>query len=186
MNEFTTPAHLQDAKTLLSDSGFATSNLWYHGTASGLVDSIMAQGLRGTGDLELLQRQLKTLGTIGHDASDHRDPLFVTQSKELAYFWAAQKAHNRSLYLKSDEKPVVFALTLPEDLNKQVITDAGGAALLLEPSNLYLLWLGDVYAACGKQKPELDPFKMDRMDYMNKLGLAYINVDVPAEYLALV
>ncbi|GAL22673.1 hypothetical protein JCM19235_4631 [Vibrio maritimus] len=39
-----TPPHLQDAKALLSDKGFATSNTWYHGTSSALVASIQAQG----------------------------------------------------------------------------------------------------------------------------------------------
>lgn len=185
MEDFTTPAYLKDAQQLLSADGFATSDVWYHGTASGLTDRILAEGLRGTGDLEMLERQMKTLGTIGHEASNHRDPLFVTQSRELAYFWAHQKTHTRNLYLQGNEKPVVFELKLPEELNKQVITDAGGAALVLEPSNLYLLWLTGVYEQAGMTLPQIDPFKGNRMDYMNKLGLAYINVDIAPQYLML-
>lgn len=185
MNEFTVPAYLQDARQLLSESGFACTGRWYHGTASGLIPSIQAHGLHGSGDLELLTRQFKTLGTIGHDISDHKDPLFITQSKELAYFWACEKAHTRSVYLKTNEQPVVFELNLPEDLQQQVTTDAGGAALVLEPGNLYLLWLGELYDACGISKPDIDPLRGDRMDYLNKLGLAYLNAPVAPEHLLL-
>ncbi|MAD45286.1 MAG: hypothetical protein CMI02_17490 [Oceanospirillaceae bacterium] len=185
MKEFTTPDFLKDAATLLSADGFATSNVWYHGTASGLVDAIKAEGLKGSGDTELMERQMKTLGTIGHDTSDHKDPLFVTQSRELAYFWANQKAHTRSMYLQQQETPVVLQLELPDELNKQVITDAGAAALVLEPGNLYLLWLKELYKEYGHTMPELDPFKCDRMDFMNKLGLAYCAADIAPQYLTL-
>ena len=185
MQEFTTPSYLQDAQQLLSATGFATSGTWYHGTASGLVDSIQAQGLVGTGDLEGLQKHMDTLGTIGHEVSTHRDPLFVTQSKELAYFWANVKTHNRNLYFQKDEQPVVFELNLPEELQAKVITDAGGAALILEPGNLYLLWLEELYKSLGFELVKPDPFKCDRMDYQNILGLSYIADAVPAEYLKL-
>tara|TARA_B100000287_G_scaffold332676_1_gene317745 strand:+ start:211 stop:780 length:570 start_codon:yes stop_codon:yes gene_type:complete len=185
MKEFTTPDFLKDAADLISADGFATSNIWYHGTASGLVEAIKTSGLKGSGDAELLQRQMKTLGTIGHEASDQQDPLFVTQSKELAYFWANQKAHTRNLYMQQEETPVVFKLELPEELNKLVITDAGGAALLMEPGNIYLLWLKELYKELGQQMPELNPLKCDRMDYLNKLGLAYVAGDVDPQYLTL-
>ena len=39
-----TPIHLKDAKDLLSEQGFATSNVWYHGTSSALVQTINEQG----------------------------------------------------------------------------------------------------------------------------------------------
>ncbi len=184
MKEFTTPDFLKDFADLVSEDGLKTSNVWYHGTASGLVSSIQAQGLKGSGDADLHQRQMKTLGTIGHEAVDQKDPVFLTQSKELADFWANAKAHTRSVYMGQEEKPVVFEVTLPEELNKQVITDAGGAALVLEPGNIYLLWLRELYEANGHKLPELD-YKMDRMDYMNRLGLAYCLVDIPAENLTL-
>jgi len=185
MQEFTTPDFLQDAKQLLSATGFATDGTWYHGTASGLVESIQANGLIGSGDAEGLEKHLQTLSTIGHEASSHKDPLFVTQSKELAYFWANRTAHNRNLYFQKDEKPVVFELNLPEELQAKVITDAGGAALVLEPGNLYILWLEDLYKNLGFELTKPDPFSCDRMDYQNFLGLSYINEAVPAEFVKL-
>lgn len=185
MQEFTTPPFLQDAQDLLSPAGFRCTGRWYHGTSSGLSERILSQGLRGTGDLETHAKMQQTMGTIGHDSSNHRDPLFITQSKELAYFWANQKAHNRNLYFQQQETPVVFELQLSDELQRQVTTDAGGAALLLEPGNLYLLWLAELYSNCGQHFEKPDPFQMDRMDYLHKLGLAYLNADVPAEQVQL-
>lgn len=40
------PTHLQDAKTLLTENGFATGDTWYHGTSSALLASIQGQGLK--------------------------------------------------------------------------------------------------------------------------------------------
>lgn len=183
MTDISSPALLQDATELLTSQGFKLTGKWYHGTASGLLESILETGLRGTGDISGLQKHMETLGTIGHQASNHHDPLFVTQSKELAYFWALQKADQRNLYFRQNETPVVLELSLPEDLNKKVTTDAGGAALVLEPNNFYIVWLKDLYKQLDIPFPELNPFECDRMDYLNKLGLAYIDAEIPAQYL---
>lgn len=183
MQEFTTPESLQDAKQLLSTTGFATSGTWYHGTASGLVESIQTNGLIGSGDAEGLEKHMETLSTIGHEATGHKDPLFVTQSKELAYFWANRTAHNRNLYFQKDEQPVVLELNLPDELQEKVTTDAGGAALVLEPGNLYILWLENLYKNLGFELVKPNPFSCDRMDYQNFLGLSYLNDFVPAEYV---
>lgn len=185
MQAYSTPVYLQDAHQLLSNSGFAVQGKWYHGTASGLMESILQLGLRGTGDLETLKNHLDTLGTIGHDASKHKDPLFLTQSKELAYFWANKKTHTRNRYKAADEHAVVFEIELPESMNQQVITDAGGAAILLEPGNQYIALLKEIYAENKVDFPELDPFNCDRMDYLNKLGLAYTMLDIEPQYIQL-
>lgn len=185
MQAFTTPAYLQDANELLNADGFAYHGKWYHGTASGLIDSIQEFGLRGTGDLESLKHHLETLGTIGHEASRHKDPLFLTQSKELAYYWAIQRTNTRNRYKGADEQPIVYEINLPEELNKQIITDAGGAAMLLEPGNMYVSLLKEIYQENKIEFPELDPFKCDRMDYLNKLGLAYTLLDIEPQYLTL-
>ena len=39
-----TPFYLQDTKQLLSSDGFATSDIWYHGTSSALLSSIKVKG----------------------------------------------------------------------------------------------------------------------------------------------
>lgn len=186
MKELIIPAQFQDFSRLLSDSGIATSGIWYHGTASGLLAAIQNEGLKGSGDTEIMTRQLQTLSTIGHTTSEHKDPLFLTQSKELAYFWASQKTHTRNLYLADNEEAVVFEVHLPQALQAQVTTDAGGAALVMEPGNLYIAWLRELYESNGKTLAEIDPFKCDRMDYLNKLGLAYLATDVEPQYLTLI
>ena len=173
MTELNTPDFLQDAKQLLSDDGFATSNVWYHGTSSGLIPSVTNQGLVGGGDAALMKRMQSTLKTIQAPAFTAEDPVFLTQSKELAYYWAEQKSKSRNLYFNNDETPVVFEVTLSDEENAKVKTDAGGAALLMEPGNAYLTHLKEVYQACGKELEEINPLKADRMDYLNKLGLAY-------------
>lgn len=185
MSELHVPAYLQDAKQLLSETGFAVNGTWYHGTASGLTAAIEKIGLRGSGDLETLSKHFETLGTIGHDHSTAKDPLFITQSKTLAYFWAVQKTHTRNRFYQTNEKPVVWTIQLTAEQQPQVITDAGGAALLLEPNNKYITWLKEIYQETGLALPDLNPFSCDRLDYLNKLGLAYTELHIAPEQLQL-
>ncbi|MGR5456567.1 hypothetical protein ACPV5N_22030, partial [Vibrio alfacsensis] len=86
----TVPSYLQDAKELLSQDGFATSDVWYHGTSSALLSSIQGQGLKRSGDKALNQAAKKTMATIGNNYTESVAPVFLTQSKELAYYWAQQ------------------------------------------------------------------------------------------------
>lgn len=185
MQAYTTPLYLQDANQLLNAEGFALQGKWYHGTASGLVNSINQLGLRGSGDLETLKNHFDTLGTLGHQANTDKEPIFLTQSKELAYYWARQKTHTRNRYKDSDEQAVVYEIALPEAAQQSIITDAGGAALLLEPGNRYIALLKEIYAEAQLPFPEIDPFKCDRMDYLNKLGLAYTLIEIAPEHLHL-
>lgn len=173
MSELNTPEFLKDAKDLLSESGFATSNVWYHGTSSGLIPSLTNQGLVGGGDAALMKRMQSTLQTIQAPAFTADDPVFLTQSKELAYYWADLKTKSRNLYFTNGETPVVFEVTLNDEENALVKTDAGGAALLMEPGNAYLEHLKTVYKDCGQELEEINPLKTDRMVYLDKLGLAY-------------
>ena len=83
-----TPAFLKDAKDLLAKQGFATSDTWYHGTSSALVDSIKEQGLKRSGDKALKDAAKKTMATIGNSYTESIEPVFLTQSKELAFYWA--------------------------------------------------------------------------------------------------
>lgn len=70
------PTHLQDAKTLLSENGFATGETWYHGTSSALLDSIKTQGLKRSGDKSFTEAALKTMATIGNDYTESVQPIF--------------------------------------------------------------------------------------------------------------
>ncbi|MEH6466447.1 MAG: hypothetical protein V7722_02355 [Porticoccus sp.] len=174
-----TPTFLQDAKDLLTEQGFATSDTWYHGTSSALVDSIKEQGLKRSGDKALKDAAKKTMATIGNSYTESIEPVFLTQSKELAFYWAEQTVRDRSVRVEGDEQPVVFAVKLPEELNAQVKPDVGAASLLLvKEGENFMAYLAGIYQANGFGAPEIDLMKADRLEYLNKLGMAYLNADV--------
>lgn len=183
----TTPAYLKDAKDLLSEQGFATSNVWYHGTSSALVDSINEQGLKRSGDKALKQAAKQTMATIGNSYTETIEPVFLTQSKELAYYWAQQTVRDRSVRIEGEEDPVVFSVTLPEDLNEKVKTDVGAASLLMvQEGENYMVYLASIYQENDIEAPAIDLMKADRMDYLNKLGMAYFDEDIDKSYLELI
>jgi hypothetical protein len=177
---------LKDAAYLMSDDGLAASNVWYHGTTSSLVKSIKNKGLHGGGDAAWIKRTQGTLQTIGNRTFESQDPVFLTQSKELAYFWAQQRAHSRNLYFQKDENPVVIKITLNESDNAKVNPDAGGAALVMEPNNAYVTYVKTIFAANGRDLDDFDPTKADRMIYLNRLGLAYTNDFISGKFIEVV
>ena len=182
-----TPAFLQDAKNLLTEQGFATSNTWYHGTSSALVDSIKEQGVKRSGDQALNAAAKKTMATIGNNYTESTEPVFLTQSKELAFYWAEQTVRNRSVRVEGNEQPVVIAVTLPEELNSQVKPDVGAASLLLlKEGENFMAYLAGIYQANGFGLPEIDLMKANRTEYLSTLGMAYINADIDASYLNII
>lgn len=185
MTNIATPTYLQDATQLLSTEGFKASSLWYHGTASGLTDAILNDGLIGSGDAEINKKTKNAMAAIGNSYTERKDPVFLTQSKQLAYYWAEKKTELRNSRLGADETPVVFELTLPEALGSQVKTDVGAATLLLAGNDPYIEYVEALYTQNKILLPELNPASIDRMAYLNLLGMAYIGVSVPAEYLTL-
>ena len=183
MSEKFLPDFLKDATALLSADGFRTSNVWYHGTSSGLVEPILTHGLIGGGDTETKEREQQTLGTIGNRQFEANDPVYLTQSRELALFWAINKAHMRNLYFRQNEIPVVMQVSLDPS---QVTGDVGAAALLYEPGNHYILTLKEIYEDAGIAWDDVDPMKADRNYYLHKLGMAYCKDTIPAEQLSVV
>lgn len=182
-----TPTFLQDAKDLLTEQGFTSSDTWYHGTSSALVDSIKEQGLKRSGDKALKDAAKKTMATIGNNYTESIEPVFLTQSKELAFYWAEQTVRDRSVRVEGDEQPVVFAVNLPEELNAQVKPDVGAASLLLvKEGENFMAYLAGIYQAQGFGAPEIDLMRADRLEYLNKLGMAYFNTDIDASYLDIV
>ncbi|MFT6914595.1 MAG: hypothetical protein ACJAWL_000891 [Motiliproteus sp.] len=180
------PTYLQDASALLSESGFKSAETWYHGTSSALLDSILEQGLKGSGDQALQQATLNTMTTIGEKAfTPSKEPVFLTQSRELAFYWAERSVRERGVRFAGDEQPVVLALDLPETLRQRVKPDVGAAALLLVNNDGFFEHLQAVYSRSGFSCPELDALGNDRMDYLTRLGMAYIDQDIAAEHLHL-
>ena len=182
-----TPAFLKDAKDLLTQQGFTTSNIWYHGTSSALVESIKEQGLLRSGDKALKEAAKKTMATIGNNYTETTEPVFLTQSKELAFYWAQQTVRDRSVRIEGDELPVVLQVALSEDINGKVKPDVGAASLLLLPEGEnYMAYLAGIYQDSGIEAPAIDLMKADRMDYQNKLGMVYLDADVDASDITLI
>lgn len=182
-----TPTFLKDAKDLLSEQGFAASNTWYHGTSSALVNSIKAQGLKRSGDKALKEAAKKTMATIGNEYTESVEPVFLTQSKELAFYWAEQTVRNRSVRIEGEEQPVVLAVDLPEDLNAKVKPDVGAASLLLlKEGEEFMAYLAGIYQESGLGAPDIDLMKAERMEYLHKLGMAYYDADIDNTCLTLI
>lgn len=182
-----TPAFLKDAKDLLSDHGFATSNIWYHGTSSALVDSIKEQGLKRSGDKALKAAAKKTMATIGNSYTESIEPVFLTQSKELAFYWAQQTVRDRGVRVEGEEQPIVFSIKLSEELNAKVKPDVGAASLLLvKEGEDFMAYLAGIYQTHGFGAPEIDLMKAERLEYLNILGMAYFNADIDTACLDIV
>ncbi|MGI9876677.1 hypothetical protein ACKVMW_13880 [Vibrio chagasii] len=173
------PKHLQDAKTLLSENGFATGDTWYHGTSSALIASIKGQGLKRSGDKALNQAAVKTMATIGNNYTESVEPVFLTQSKELAYYWAQQTVRERSVRFEGEEQPVVLEVNLSEKQRAKVRPDVGAMSLLMmSVGEQFMAHLAKVYQENDIAGPDIDLRTADRMDYLNKLGMAYIDEDI--------
>ncbi|MFT7404727.1 MAG: hypothetical protein ACI955_001795 [Zhongshania sp.] len=183
-NMAATPAFLKDATDLLSEQGFASSEIWYHGTSSALVNSIKEQGLKRSGDKALKSAAKKTMATIGNSYTESIEPIFLSQSKQLAFYWAEQTVRDRSVRVEGNEQPVVIAVKLPEELNLKVKPDVGAASLLLlKEGEDFMGYLAGIYQENGFGIPEIDLMKADRLKYLSVLGMAYINADIDASYL---
>lgn len=173
------PTYLKDAKNLLGKQGFAHGDVWYHGTSSALLASIKGQGLKRSGDKAMKTAAKKTMATIGNIYTESIEPVFLTQSKELAFYWAEQSIKSRSIRVEGNEQAVVLAISLSEKLNAKVKPDVGAASLLLlKEGEHYMAYLAGVYESNGFPVPEIDLIKADRLEYLDKLGMAYLDSDI--------
>ena len=174
-----TPQHLKDTQTLLTKTGFTTSNIWYHGTSSALVASIQLQGLKRSGDQALNDVAKATMATIGNNFQDVTEPVFLTQSKELAFYWAQQTVRERGVRFGGSEEPVVIKVNLNEDQQSRVKPDVGAMSLLMmRDGEAFMARIAKLYQDNNLAVPEIDLRNADRMDFLNILGMAYINEDI--------
>lgn len=182
-----TPNYLQDAKDLLTQDGFATSDVWYHGTSSALIGSINGSGLRRSGDREMNQAAKNTMATIGNNYTEQREPVFLTQSKELAYYWAQQTVRRRSVRVEGEQEPIVLQVKLPEEQLAKVRPDVGAAGLLMvKEGEHFMAFLAKLYQDNNAGVLDIDLMKADRNDYLSKLGMAYLDEDIAPGYVSLV
>ena len=183
----TAPNHLQDSKQLLGENGFATGDVWYHGTSSALLHSIREYGLKRSGDLAMNQMAKQTMATIGNSYAETIEPVFLTQSKEVAYYWAQQTVRQRSARFEGEEQPVVLEVKLSENKAVKVKPDVGAAGLLMvKEGEDYLAFIAGLYDKANHPAPAIDLMKADRMEYINKLGMAYYDDDIEPESLEVV
>lgn len=180
MDHSDTPKEYADVQELLTEDGFSIGQYWYHGTSSGLVPSILKQGLVGDGDKDTSDRFQQTLGTIGNRQFETSEPVFLTQSKELAYYWAKQKTHTRNLYFRKGEEPTVIQVDISSD---EIKPDAGAIAILLEPTNAYIAFLKEVYKKKGVAWREENPLELEREFFIHSMGMAYTPTIIPPERL---
>ena len=181
------PHYLKDANMLLSRNGFITSHVWYHGTSSSLVDSILSAGLKRSGDHLMNEAAKSTMATIGNTYRETTEPVFLTPSKELAYYWAQQTVRRRRLRVDVEESPVVFAIALTQEQHQAVRPDVGAASLLMiKDGQDYLEYVAALYQHCQAGELRVESKNAPRLDYLNKLGMAYINEDIKADFISLV
>ena len=110
----------------------------------------------------------------------------MTQSRELAHYWAKQAVRERSVRIEGDESPVVFSVSLPEEFSLKVRPDVGAASLLMvKEGEAYIACLAKLYQDSNVGILDIDLKKADRLEYLNKLGMAYIDKDLSPEWLAL-
>lgn len=185
MNE--APIFLKDAASRLTEKGFTHDDVWYHGTSSALLESIQKQGLKRSGDKEFNQAAKKTMATIGNHYTETIEPVFLTPSKELAYYWAQQRVRERSVRFEGKEEPIVLEIKLPQEILSKVKPDVGAISLLLlEKGEKYLAFVAKLTQNLKLPELDIDLQKADRMEYLEKLGMAYLDQDISAEYISLI
>jgi hypothetical protein len=181
------PIHLQDAAELLSEEGFKVSNTWYHGTSSGLISAIMEDGLKPSGDQDSISKSADAMKTLGVDYQGAPEPLFLTQSKALAYFWAQKKCTQRNQLFTAQEEPEVISIELEDEFLSAIKPDVGAMMKLISASDDYLDFLGEIYTQCGQKSPiealRADPMSVDRAVYVKQLGLAYSKQGIVSDCL---
>lgn len=182
------PSNFKDSSDLLSESGFKTSNVWYHGTTSGLTENILKKGLKRSGDHDINQATKSAMATIGNKYTERKEPIFLTQSKELAYFWAAQKVRARMVHVGKEETPAILQVTMDEKNNAKVKTDVGAVVMLLD-LHPYMGYVEGIYQENGIAF-DLDAIQegvteIDRNDYLNKFGLAYYDKNIEPDTISL-
>lgn len=176
------PTIFMDQPDLLTANGFNISKIWYHGTCSSLLPSIKESGVRCSGDKSLNDALRSTMNTLSQSFEEKRQPVFLTPSKTLAYYWARQAIERKHKGQENaGDKPAVLTIELTDTLLDKVQPDVGAAALILMGERHYLDFLQEYYALAGLEVPACQQPFSDRMDYLKRMGMAYLDEDVARE-----
>ncbi|GAL22674.1 hypothetical protein JCM19235_4632 [Vibrio maritimus] len=119
------------------------------------------------------------MATIGNQYTEIVEPVFLTQSKELAYYWAQQTVRERSMRFEGVEEPIVLQVNLNEKQQTSVKPDVGAMSLLMmRDGEAYMAHIAKLYQDNNLAIPEIDLRNADRMAFLDTLGMAYIDQDV--------
>lgn len=179
------PDSYNDLNEVIVHGGFLHSNTWYHGTSSALISSIVEHGLVGGGDSSMNLAIEQTMSTIGnkHFATSE-EPVFLTPSKAIAYYFASQKTKDRNKRFGSNDTATVIEINLDEKLNTNVRPDVGAKAfLLLKDGESYLELIHSAFAQKKIALQDLDLMSLERDRFLTTLGLAYIDQALPSQCL---
>lgn len=169
------PIYLRDDSKLLNRDGFVLSNTWYHGTSTELIPSILENGLLISGDEKLNSFVKYKMESYGEVYRENREPIYLSPSKEIAYYWANQTAKSRGRLFGGSDKPVVLEINLPEHLNSDVCPDKKGYKMVIDQEDDFLQLLKKKY---GQKKFALPVAKVDT-EIISITGLANINASIP-------
>ena len=88
---------------------------------------------------------------------------------------------------QGEESPVVLAVEMPEEQNAKVRPDVGATSLLMvKEGEAYLAYVARIYQNCDKGELSIDLKNADRLEYLHKLGMAYIDQDIDPEFVTVV
>lgn len=175
------PTYLRDNSGLLNRDGFVLSNTWYHGTSTELLPSILENGLLVSGDEKLNAYVKYEMESRGGSYRENREPIYLSPSKEIAYYWANQTAQSRGRLFGGSDKPVVLEVNLPEHLNFDVCPDKKGYSMIISQEDDCLKLLKKKY----RLKKFTLPLAKNDNEIISIAGLAHINTSIPADYISM-
>ncbi|KZX81072.1 hypothetical protein A3715_36425, partial [Oleiphilus sp. HI0009] len=121
----------------------------------------------------------------GNSYTEQREPVFLTQSKALAYFWAEQCVKRRSVRFEGEEQPVVLTVNLDDDNASKVRPDVGAAGLLMiKEGEGFMMFIASLYEQAGLKPLDIDLMKAEREEYLTKIGMAYIDDDILSDSIS--
>ncbi|MFA0284770.1 hypothetical protein AB4504_24410, partial [Vibrio sp. 10N.222.55.F12] len=92
------------------------------------------------------------------------EPVFLTQSKELAYYWAQQTIRERSTRFEGEEQPIVLAVNLSDKQQAKVRPDVGAMSLLMmSVGEQFMTHLTEIYQEKNIAGPDIELRSADRM-----------------------